>query len=178
VGTPKRGEKTNIFMLTMYKQITIQTLHKQGVKQAAIAKQLGCHRNTVHNVLRRENIREKQVRVKPSRFDRYKAQIKEWLDNNITNLRIHELLIETYGIGQTYTTLCKYIQKQFPRAVEAFGVQQTAPGEEAELDFGYLGMLPGLNGKLVKTWGLAVVGVPAVWGFLPNPPKRYTSRFR
>ena len=41
-------------MLSMYKQITIQTLHKQGVKQADIAKQLGCHRNTVRNVLQRE----------------------------------------------------------------------------------------------------------------------------
>jgi Integrase core domain len=53
--------------------------------------------------------------------------------------------------------LCIYINKQFPKFVEAFGVQQTAPGEVAELDFGYLGMLPGLNGKLVKTWGLVVV---------------------
>ena len=42
-------------MLTMYKQITIKTLHKQGLKQSAIAKQLGCHRHTIANILQREN---------------------------------------------------------------------------------------------------------------------------
>jgi transposase len=144
-------------MLTMYKQITIQTLHKQGVKQADIAKQLGCHRNTVRNVLRRQSLMEKQTRQKPSQFDHYKERIKEWLDQKITNLRIHELLTERHGVIQTYTTLCKYIQKQFPKQHEAFGVQVTKPGEEAELDFGYLGLLPGKDGKLTKTWGLAIV---------------------
>ena len=144
-------------MLTMREQFTIQTLHKQGMTNAEIARTLGCHRNTVRNVLQRENIREKQIRVKPSRFDRYKEQIKDWLDQNVTNLRILELLTENYGVAQTYTTLCKYIQKHFPKTVEAFGVQITAPGEEAELDFGYLGRFPGIGGKLVKTWGLAVV---------------------
>lgn len=49
------------------------------------------------------------------------------------------------------------MQKHFPKSVEAFGVQMTNPGEEAELDFGHLGKLPGVGGKLVKTWGLAIV---------------------
>ena len=144
-------------MLTMNEQTTIQTLHKQGETNASIALILKVHRNTVRNVLKRETIREKQSRVKPSRFDKYKEQIKDWLDQNITNLRILELLTENYGVAQTYTTLCKYIQKHFPKPVEAFGVQNTAPGEEAELDFGYLGMLPGKDGRNVKTWGLAVI---------------------
>jgi transposase len=144
-------------MLTMYQQITILTLRKQGVKQAAIAKQFGCHRNTVRNIIKRETPIEKCSRQKPSQFDQYHQQIKEWLDQNITNLRIHELLSGTYGIGQTYTGLCKYIQKRFPKQVEAFGVQLTDPGDEAELDFGYLGKLPGKDGKPVKTWGIAII---------------------
>jgi hypothetical protein len=53
--------------------------------------------------------------------------------------------------------LCIYVKKRFPSQKEAFGVQNTAPGEEAELDFGYLGMLPGKDGRKVKTWGLAVI---------------------
>ena len=36
-------------------------------------------------------------------------------------------------------------------------MQVTEPAEMAEVDFGYLGMLPGIAGKLVKTYGLAVV---------------------
>jgi transposase len=141
----------------MYKQITVQTLHQQGVKNAEIAKTLGCHRNTVRKILQRNTIIEKQTRIKPSVFDTRKETIKAWLDQDITKLRIHEKLKEEYGIHSSYVNLCIYINKQFPKFVEAFGVQQTAPGEEAELDFGYLGMLPGLNGKPVKTWGLVVV---------------------
>ncbi len=146
-----------IIMLDIYKQITIKTLHKQGVKPSAIVKQMGCCRQTVRNVLQREKIIEKQIRVKPSSFDFHKDQIKAWLDKEITSLRIHELLQENYNTQKTYSALRRYIQKQFPKPVDLFGVQVTGSGEEAELDFGYLGMLPGVNGKLIKTWGLVVV---------------------
>lgn len=144
-------------MLTMYKQITIKTLHRQGEKKSHIAQELGCHRNTVLNIVKRENFIEKQTRVRSSIFDVYKTQIQEWLDKKISRLRIHEMLLENYGVLEKYDTLCKYIQKQFPKKVEAFGVQIHTPGEEAEIDFGYLGMLPGPSSKLVKTYGLAVI---------------------
>ena len=144
-------------MLTMYKQITIKTLHKQGLKQSAIAKQLGCHRHTIANILQRENFTEIQTRNKGSLFDPYQKQIKEWIEKKMSILRMFEILTETYGIHSTYVNLCKYIQARFPKSQEAFGVQVTRPGEVAEVDFGYLGMLPDSLGKLVKTFGLVVV---------------------
>src|SRR5260370_22848412 len=126
-------------MLTMYKQITVQTLHKQGKNKTEIAMLLGCHRH------------------KPSVLDPYKQQIADWHKGDISRLRIYEKLQEEYKLHVSYINVCKYMQKHFPKPVEAFGVQQTNPGEEAELDFGYLGMLPGPSGKPVKTYGLAVV---------------------
>lgn len=144
-------------MLTMYKQITIKTLSKQGVKNTEIARQIGCHRNTVFNVLERENFIEIQTRQKGSLFDPYREQIKEWIDKDITILRQYEMLTEIHGIKSTYVNLCKYIQTRFPKQKEAFGVQITEPGEAAEIDFGYLGMLPGPYGRLVKTFGLVIV---------------------
>lgn len=63
----------------MYQQITVKTLHKQGSKNTEIAKTLGCHRNTVLNVLKRENFIEKQTRTKGSLFDPHRKQIEEWL---------------------------------------------------------------------------------------------------
>ena len=132
-------------MLTMYEQITIQTLHKQGIKNAQIASQLGCHRNTISNVLGRETIIEKQTRIKASLFDPFKAKIKELLDKDVTRVRIHEILGEEYGTHAAYDTLRKYVKRCFPRPVEAFGVQTTLPGQEAELDFGYLGLMEGLG---------------------------------
>ena len=141
----------------MYKQITIQTLHKQGVKKSQIAKQLGCHRNTVNNVLERKTVTDTQTRKKSSIFDPQKEIIKQLLEKDVTRVRIHDILKEEHGIHSAYDTLRKYITKHFPKAVEAFGVQLPASGEEAEIDFGFLGMFPGVGGKPVKTWGLAIV---------------------
>ena len=95
--------------------------------------------------------------VRASIFDAYKDKIKELHEKDITRVRIHEILTDEYSLHVSYDTLRKYVRKHFPKLIEAFGVQQTAPGEEAELDFGYLGMLPGAGGKSVKTWGLVVV---------------------
>ena len=90
-------------------------------------------------------------------LDPYKQQIADWDKEKISRWRIYEKLQEEYKLHISYINVCKYMQKHFPKPVEAFGVQQTNPGEEAELDFGYLGMLPGPTGKLIKTYGLAVV---------------------
>lgn len=157
--------KTKINMLTMYKQITIKTLHKQGIKQVVIAGQIGCHRHTVANVLNREGFIEKQTRIKGSLFDPYRSQIEEWLKKDVSILRQFEMLTQNYGVKSTYVNLCKYIQARFPKEPEAFGVQVTELGETAELDFGYLGMFPGPLGKLVKTYGFVIVLLYSRLGF-------------
>src|SRR3989344_2541930 len=89
-------------MLTMYKQITIKTLDKQGVKHACIARELSCHRNTVTNILKKEKLTEKQTRVKPSIFAAFDTRIEEYLDKKVANLRIYEILKEEYGVQSTY----------------------------------------------------------------------------
>jgi transposase len=144
-------------MLAMHKQSSIQTLHKQGKRNADIARIVGCHRNTVWKSIKRNRIVEKQTRRRASELDVHKEQIEKWLEKDITRVRIYQKLQEGNRIKSTYANLCEYIKKHFPSVVKAFGVQNTAPGEEAELDFGYLGMLPGKDGRIVKTWGLAVV---------------------
>lgn len=141
----------------MYKQITIKTLKKQGSNNTEIARQLSCHRNTVLNVLQRENVVESQTRQKGWLFDPYEKQIKTWREEKISILRIYELLQETYGIKSSYVNLCKYMSVRFPKEKEAFGVQVHLPGETAEIDFGEVGLLPGVGGKPVRTFGLAVI---------------------
>jgi len=144
-------------MLTMYQQITIHTLHKQGAKQSAIARQLDCHRHTVANILKRKAFIQKQTRQKGWLFDPYRSQIEEWIRQDISILRMYEMLREAYGVKSTYVNLCKYIQARFPKQREAFGVQTAEPGETAEVDFGYLGMFPGPAETPVRTYGIAVI---------------------
>ena len=140
----------------MYKQITIKTLHKQGVKQSEIAKQIGCHRHTVAQIVGREQLIEQQTREKGSIFDPYKEHIKQMREKKSSVLKIFEILNDTYKVRSTYVNLCKYIQLHFPKHKEAFGVQVTNPGEVAEIDFGYLGLFPGPSGTRVKTYGLVI----------------------
>jgi len=93
-------------MLTMYQQITIKTLALQHKKQTEIATELGCHRNTVRNIINRPVV-EKPTRNRPSYFNQYRDQIKEWLTKKVSQLRIHEILVETYQVKQTYDSLSK-----------------------------------------------------------------------
>lgn len=123
----------------MYQQITIKTLKKQGKNNSQIAGLMGCHRNTVANVLKRKAVLEKQVRNKPSAFSPHKEKIKEYLNKGLSKLRIWEILKEEYGVEASYSALMKYCRKHLKTAPTAFVVQQTLPGEEAEVDFGYLG---------------------------------------
>jgi transposase len=44
-----------------------------------------------------------------------------------------------------------------PKPVEAFTRKECQPGEEAEIDFGYVGMMLDAEGDLRKTWAFVMV---------------------
>src|SRR3989344_2449216 len=124
-------------MLSMYQQITVKTLKKQGEAIQDIAATLRCHRNTVRNILSRDRFTKKQTRERSSYFSSYKDRIKTLLDSDISRLRIWEILRDEQGSIKSYIALCSFIRRQFPKQPEAFIVQHCLPGEEAEVDFGY-----------------------------------------
>lgn len=165
-------------MLPMHKQITIKTLYGQGKKSNDIARDMGCHRNTVRNIRVKDPV-EKQSRNKPSIFTLYREQIRDWQTKKVSLVRMHELLRETYGITRSYDGLRKYVKKECPRLPEAFGVQVTAPAEEAEVDFGYAGLqpvnLPGEPLVFKKTWVLAVTLAYSRAGYYQTVPDQKVS---
>lgn len=144
-------------MLSMYQQITVKTLKKQGEAIRDIAASLKCHRNTVRNILSRECLMDKQTRERSSYFSSYKDRIKTLLDSDISRLRIWEILKGEQGSIKSYIALCSYIRRQFPKHKESYVVQQTQPGEEAEVDFGYLGKVTTSGGVVKKIWGFVMV---------------------
>jgi len=147
-------------MLSMYEQITVKTLAKQNRKQTEIAAEMGCHRNTVRNIINRPDVIERATRNKPSYFDQYREKIKTWVDKKVTHRRIFELLGETNALERRYDSLSKYIQREFPKIPQSYGVQVTPPGEMAEVDFCYGGLLPvnipGEPLRLAKTWFISI----------------------
>jgi transposase len=140
-------------MLTMYQQITIKTLKNQGKTNRDISVELNCHRNTVANILSRLRPIESQTRDKPSYFDKYFDSIKKYLDQKVSRLRIWEILKAEYTIDRTYDALCKYIQLNFPKHKTAYVVQESDPGETAEVDFGHLRLVRDtVTGLMKKTY--------------------------
>jgi len=137
----------------MYEQITIKTLKTQGKKVGEIARIMNCHRNTVLNVLKKEP-KEREKRDRPSSFAIYQEQIEEMLDKGLTRLRVWQILNEeTQNQLPTYSGILKYLQDHHGRKTPiSYVVQTTTPAEEAEVDFGYAGLIPTKTGIYLKTW--------------------------
>lgn len=152
-------------MLNMGQQYTILTLHKQGKTNADIARALHCNRHTVENILKRGDVKGKQIRHKPSAVTPFQEQIKEWLkDPKITRWRMYEMLQEEHKVAFSYDALRKFVKKHLVQP-EAFGVQEHLPGAEVEVDFGDIVIHLTEEGKWIKFQLLAFV--------LPFSGKKY-----
>jgi len=126
-----------------------------------------------------------------------RARIEGWLEQEepLTLTRIHELL-QRDGVGVSYSTLRRYAQRELgvggPRVTVRLA--ETAPGEEAQIDFGHVGWIADADGKRHKLWALIVTlsfsrymfvwptltqtvadvceGLDAAWVFFGGIPKR------
>jgi len=106
-----------------------------------------------------------QVRPPPPPSDAWKvlvpvrARIEGWLtaDRPLRLVRIRELLARE-GIRVSYSMLRRYVQRELgwggPRVTVRLA--DTAPGEEAQVDFGHVGWLVDLTDKRRKLWALIV----------------------
>jgi len=86
-----------------------------------------------------------------------RARIEAWLsaERPLRLVRVHELLARE-GIVVSYSTLRRYVQRELgiggPRVTVRLA--ETAPGEEAQVDFGHVGWLADVTGKRRKLWAL------------------------
>lgn len=86
----------------------------------------------------------------PGALDAYKAQIVTHLAAGLSGVRIHELLQEV-GCLSSYSSIKTYIRELKGRADICIRFN-TNPGEEAQVDFGYVGTLPDEHGKIRTAW--------------------------
>jgi len=86
-------------------------------------------------------------------------RIEAWLsaERPLRLVRIHELLARE-GVRVSYSTLRRYVQRELgvggPRITVRLA--DTAPGEEAQVDFGHVGWLVDITDKRRKLWALIV----------------------
>jgi len=140
-------------MIIMHKRIAIQNYLKIGWQKKDIAKEIGCHRNTVANIAKENPVKEKMNRPEKSHpLDEHKEFIQDLLTKRLSLVRIHEELIREKNYHKGYDSLRKYVKNKKLKATPAYIVLHTEPGEEAQVDFGYAGLTPENSEKMRKTW--------------------------
>src|SRR6266511_4109205 len=92
-----------------------------------------------------------------SSVEPFRVQVVELRAQATEMMAIWERLKER-GYTGSYSAIRRFVRTLEPRQPEAFGRVETAPGEEAQVDFGYAGrMLDPQTGQLRKTWAFVMV---------------------
>jgi len=131
---------------------TIETLWKRHKNESKIAR-LTCHDwKTVAKAIKtiEEGKEYPSKKPHPRLLDPYKEQIIKWMEEKLTGVRMHEEL-QGMGVKVGYSTVKDYISKIRKRE-NIFVRVHTSPGEEAQVDFGYVGLTSDKQGKRRKTW--------------------------
>lgn len=140
-------------MIPMHKRFTIKNLIKLGYPKKRIAEEMECHRNTVRNIELENPVKERVSRNKSNnRLNDHKEFIQELLDKKLSLVLIHQKLMVEKNYQNGYDSLRKYVKNQKLKPSKVYIVLQTEPGEEAQVDFGYVGMTPDNYGKFRKTY--------------------------
>lgn len=141
-------------MLEVAMKTTIKTLYEQGYNKTQIAKMLSIDRKTVRKILKGfDEEKDGGVEKKPcsSQFNPYREYILIQLSKGLSITRIYQDLVREQGITGSYSALKDFVRKNRPVTRKTYMVLHSLPGEEAQVDFGYIGTLK-VNGKPRKAW--------------------------
>ncbi len=139
-------------MLEVAMKTTIRTLFSKGYSKTKIAEILGIDRKTVRKVLNEpEDKDNNRGGPWPSILDPYREFIEIQAKKGISIVRIHDDLKDKYGLECGYTTVRDYVSKLVQSPSHAYMILDSLPGEEAQVDFGYIGTLS-VSGKHRKAW--------------------------
>jgi len=133
---------------------TILTLWKQGKSKKEIARITQKDRKTVRKVIKKyeeAGIETPASFNKESALRAYHTEIISYLESNLSGIRIYEKL-QGLGCAKSYSSVRRYIAKL--KISRDICVRfHSNPGEEAQVDFGYVGLMPEPNsGKMKKAW--------------------------
>lgn len=144
-------------MYGMDTHITVKTLLSNGVSRRKIAEQLGIHRRVIKRIereLAKDSSRAGYHREKL--LAGFEQPIKDFLAADLTAELIHQKLVKDHSLSVSYATVSRFV-RQLKADVESFVPMPCFAGEEAQVDFGYLGVFDRGDGKKVKVWVFCMV---------------------
>src|SRR3972149_269083 len=91
-----------------------------------------------------------------SSVEPYRANVEQWLKERVRVSAIYERLKER-GFRGSYASVLRLARQIDPKTPEAVTRVECQPGEEAQVDFGYVGMMSDGEGRLRKKWSFVMV---------------------
>lgn len=131
--------------------LKVQELHTKSLSKTAIAERLGIDRKTVARLLQEGPNRSYQRQTPPkrgSKLDPYRDYIRHRvIEDGVTNAQVILREIRQQGYEGGYTILKDFMKPLRPARKPKFTRRyETAPGEEAQVDWSYFGRF--------KLWGV------------------------
>ena len=139
-------------MLGVAMYTTIKTLWELGKNKTEIARATGHDWKTVAKVIKGigKGIDKPRYKDRDTIIEPYREEVIKLLDRGLSGIRIHEEL-KVLGFKGSYPTVKRYIKKM-KKITDIFIRVNTLAGEEAQVDFGYVGITRDNDGKNRKTW--------------------------
>lgn len=143
-----------MYQVGMY--YTIKTLLSQRKSLRQISRELGVCRKTVSRIKAAlESGQDRPVlQVRTKALDEYQQLIAEYYEEGLTAHLIHRRLTQDKGLTVSYPSVARCVERL--KKQEVYVPLQSAPGEEAQVDFGYMGTFQS-HGKPVKVWVFSMV---------------------
>ncbi|WP_367209021.1 IS21 family transposase [Sphingobacterium sp. R2] len=135
---------------------TIKTLLSHGKSIREIASELGMCRKTVSRIQKalERGLEEPLPQVRPKLLDDYLDDIQVYKEMGLSAILIHQRLHEQQVLDISYPSVARSIERL--KKQEVFVPLHSDPGEEAQVDFGYMGTFR-RNGRPVKVWVFSMV---------------------
>lgn len=143
-----------MYQVAMYH--TVKTLLSQGRSQREIARELSLCRKTVGRIKKAlaEGLDRPAAQVRSKRLDAYAELIARYHEEGLSALLIHQRLKREQGLQVSYPSVARWVEAL--KQKEVYIPIHSPAGEEAQVDFGYLGKFLYL-GKWVKAWIFCMV---------------------
>ena len=138
----------------------IRSLAAEGHSIRAIAEQTGHSRNTIRRILRQRTPEPFQTPVRASKIEAFKPYLRERFERyGLSAVRLFDE-IRAQGYDGSVFPVRRYLAtfRGRRRAIAKATVRfETAPGEQAQADWTYLGRFPDATGRHVAIYGFAMV---------------------
>ena len=135
---------------------TIKTHLELGHSIRSIAKLLGLSRNTVRSIARQidegESVPKRVTRKK--KLSDYQSDVIALMNKDKSSVLIHDFLVSKHDLSVDYTTVSGFVKSL--KKTDAYVPMISPPGQEAQVDFGYIGRFM-KDGLKVKVWGFCMV---------------------